>query len=151
MTDNQANSATRPTPTRQESTNPVFRDENTSVPVTPAAYTHPNPFSTDRDQSQFRRTTDSASRTRRPSSPTEAAKGASGDELLRRLSLVEERPGKPESQDADPKVTHANLHLSGNVISATFCVPYKISYASGEDWVCKRASHTSLQLTPRRK
>ena len=44
------------------------------------------------------------------------------------------------SQDADvveidPRTAHPGLHLSGNVISATFTIPYKIGYNAGADWV----------------
>ncbi|KAI9735908.1 MAG: threalose-6-phosphate phosphatase [Cirrosporium novae-zelandiae] len=76
----------------------------------------------------------------RPHSPTKVAAGAkSGAELLRRLSLVETpRPETPI--DTDPRELHPNLHLSGNVISATFCLPHTVGLKSRGQW----------ELTPRR-
>lgn len=76
----------------------------------------------------------------RPRSPTEVAKGASGEELLQRLRLADTRPQKTDVSDFDPRIAHPNLNLSGHIISATFCVPYKVAYAPGADW----------ELTPRR-
>lgn len=58
---------------------------------------------------------------------------ASGEEILRRLSLTDERP-KVSSRTKSRK-GYPGLELSGNIISATFCVPYKIDYGSGGDWV----------------
>ncbi|KAK4545038.1 hypothetical protein LTR36_003589 [Oleoguttula mirabilis] len=40
----------------------------------------------------------------------------------------------PDLADVDPRSAHPNLHLSGHVISATFCVPYKLGYTPGADW-----------------
>jgi trehalose 6-phosphate synthase/phosphatase len=66
-------------------------------------------------------------------SPSEAARGArNGAELLRRLSLVE-RP-KSEMLDVDPRTMYPGLRLSGNVISATVCIPYKVGYQFGGEW-----------------
>lgn len=76
----------------------------------------------------------SAPACRRPSSPTEAGKGASGEELLRRLSLAGTRAQKADATDVDPWTAHPSLNLSGHIISVTFCVPYKIAYAPGADW-----------------
>lgn len=75
----------------------------------------------------------------RPESPTEAAAGArSGEDLLRRLSLIGDPVGKPDLADVDPRAAHPGLNLSGGVISATFCVPYQIGYSPGLDWVSSR-------------
>lgn len=69
----------------------------------------------------------------RADSPSEVAKGArTGAELLRRLSLVD-RP-KSETVDVDPRVAYPGLRLSGNVISATVCIPYKVGYQFGGEW-----------------
>lgn len=64
-----------------------------------------------------------------------ARKEPSGMELLRRLSLTSDSPMSPE---IDPRVQHPGLHLSGRLISAAFCIPYKLSFQSGSDWVCER-------------
>lgn len=77
----------------------------------------------------------------RAGSPTEAAAGArSGEELLRRLSLVSDPSAKHDLADIDPRAAHPGLNLSGRVISATFAVPYNIGYSPGNDW----------ELNPRR-
>ena len=74
---------------------------------------------------------------RRTSSPAEATAGArSGEEILRRISLAAPSSNLPQVAALDPRAMHPGLDLSGNVISATFCVPYKINYASGGEWVC---------------
>lgn len=70
-----------------------------------------------------------------PGSPIEVAKGVkSGKELLRRMSLVE--AVKPEHLDIDPTAVHPGLNLSGRVISAAICLPYKLGHRAGADWVC---------------
>ncbi|KAK3718025.1 threalose-6-phosphate phosphatase [Vermiconidia calcicola] len=72
---------------------------------------------------------------RRPSSPAEAAAGArSPEELLRRLSLTRQSPEHQSAVDFNPRTAYPGLELSGNIISATFCVPYKINYGSDGDW-----------------
>ena len=98
--------------------------------------------------------------TQRPASPSEATTGArSGEELLRRLSLTDSVP-RPDQTLIDPYTAHPALGLSGNVISASFCVPYKIAYNPCGDWVrCydslikkvfSLANHQSQALSPRR-
>lgn len=161
---------TRPSAVRQETVNPALSEENTSIPVTPgitsAAYTDPNPFGNAFDkfeqqnqQSQQHNSPSGAGRPtwtadviapteppkgRRPSSPTEVAKGArSSEELLRRFSLNGEGSNHPDLADVDPCAAHKNLNLSGHVISATFCVPYKIGYAPGADWDLRSRRGTS--------
>lgn len=70
-------------------------------------------------------------------SPSEVAAGArSGEELLRRLSLIGDPNRKPDLADVDPRAAHPSLNLSGGIISATFCVPYSIGYTPGFEWVC---------------
>lgn len=62
--------------------------------------------------------------------PEQAAQGnPSGQDLLRRLSLV-------ELPEIDPRIQHPGLRLSGRLISATFCLPYKLYFEEGADWVC---------------
>jgi trehalose 6-phosphate synthase/phosphatase len=81
--------------------------------------------------------------TERPDSPTEVAKGArTGAELLRRLSLVNSVT-QPEAMDIDPQVSHPGLRLSGNVISATVCIPYSVGMRFGGDWELKARRGTS--------
>lgn len=62
-----------------------------------------------------------------------AGRGSSGMDLLRRLSLTSDSPMSPET---DPRVQHPGLRLSGRLISAAFCIPYKLNFQSGSDWVC---------------
>ncbi|KAF7585589.1 threalose-6-phosphate phosphatase, partial [Aspergillus hancockii] len=63
-----------------------------------------------------------------PVTPAEAAKDArSGVELLRRLSLRE----MPKVLEADLRQQHPGLRLSGRIISAAFCIPYKVYYRPG--------------------
>lgn len=65
--------------------------------------------------------------------PVRVAEGStSGAELLQRLSLA-------NASHATAAVTHPQDHpdldLSGRIISAAFCVPYKLGFQSGEPWV----------------
>ena len=69
-----------------------------------------------------------------PQSPTEAAKGTkSGADLLRRLSLVD-ATRQPVPQLTSPE-DHPDLNLSGRIISAAFCIPYKLGFKPKESWV----------------
>lgn len=74
--------------------------------------------------------------TDKPGVPESTVSGAkSGQDLLRRLSLVDgTRPTAPESL---PQQAHPGLHLTGRVISATFCIPYKLGFRPNSDdpWV----------------
>lgn len=68
------------------------------------------------------------------SMPSESRrKSSSGQELLRRLSLTGE--ASPVSPEVDPRTQHPGLQLSGRLISAAFCIPYKLYLQSGSDWV----------------
>lgn len=72
----------------------------------------------------------------KPETPAAAASGAkSGEELLRRLSLVDATP--PTVPESIPQQAHPGLHLTGRVISATFCIPYKLGFRPNSDnpWV----------------
>src|SRR5947209_6430932 len=77
---------------------------------------------------------DSQSSTESPNSPTEVARGArTRAELLRRLSLVNS-VSQPERMGIDPKTSHPGLRLTGNVISATVCIPYSVGLRLGGEW-----------------
>lgn len=45
----------------------------------------------------------------------------------------------PELSVLDPRGAHPELGLSGNVISATFCIPQSLKFKSGQDWVNRTA------------
>jgi trehalose 6-phosphate synthase/phosphatase len=80
--------------------------------------------------------TSSSSKSPRPSSPNEVAAGArSPEELLRRLSLAVQSTTDEQIVTFEPRTAFAELQLTGNVISATFCVPHRISYRSDGHWV----------------
>lgn len=70
-----------------------------------------------------------------PTSPAEAAKNAkSPRELLRRMSLM--GSSFPDLHDAeDPRQQYPGLKLTGRIISAAFCIPYKLHYRPGSEWV----------------
>ena len=141
---------------RQQADELTPRELDTKAPITPAFHSsrHVNPSSNVSEISsppqRFKDSTDDSpqwnanyiaptksTKGRRPSSPTEVAAGArSPEELLRRLSLAVQRPRQQSVTDVDPRLAHPGLSLSGNVISATFCVPYKINYAPDGEWVC---------------
>lgn len=170
----------RPPTERQDTGHPELSHVNTNIPVTPgihnSAYIDPNPSMTAASQYGLPpdRTASGASGAQwnsnyiepsqstngaRPSSPTEAAAGArSPEELLRRLSLTVQPSKRPSEADFDPRVAYPGLGLTGHVISATFCVPYKISYSPEGDWVRHDIRHvpmcsdtdTSQELTSRR-
>nr|POE77958.1 trehalose-phosphatase [Quercus suber] len=127
-------------------------DADNRVPVTPGIshYSYLDPMNSTRLSSR-----NTASQTRhnsstaesnvfvRPRSPTELAGGVKGEELLRRLSLAAQRQNESEDVDADPRIGHEGLHLSGHVISTTFTVPYKIAHKPGEAWELKPRRGTS--------
>jgi trehalose 6-phosphate synthase/phosphatase len=77
-----------------------------------------------------------------PGSPADAAKNAKSPiELLRRLSLGR----SPMIPDFDPREQYPGLNLTGRIISAAFCIPYKAGYRPGSDWVwCPHDLSTSL-------
>ncbi|EPS26584.1 putative alpha,alpha-trehalose-phosphate synthase [UDP-forming] [Penicillium oxalicum 114-2] len=68
-------------------------------------------------------------------------KMSSGEELLRRLSLTGD--ASPMTPEIDPRSQHPGLKLSGRLISAAFCIPYKVYHKSGSDWELKPRSGTS--------
>lgn len=137
----------------ESSDHPALQPSVTNVPVTPgvhlgghSAYTESSgepqnaklPFDSDQttpgpswnSNSYFAPKDESHA-----SSSTEAKAGAkSGEELLKRFSVVKESNGKGELADVDPQAAHPNLNLSGRIISATFAVPYSVGYTPGNDW-----------------
>ncbi|RLM01800.1 hypothetical protein CFD26_108651 [Aspergillus turcosus] len=75
-----------------------------------------------------------------PGSPADAAKNAKSPvELLRRLSLDR----SPMIPDFDPREQYPGLNLTGRIISAAFCIPYKVGYRPGSDWDLKPRPGTS--------
>ncbi|KAG9771991.1 glycosyltransferase family 20 protein, partial [Aureobasidium melanogenum] len=77
-----------------------------------------------------------------PESPANVAKGAdTGKELLRRLSLVDHKDA--EALDVDPRTAYPSLRLSGNVISATFCIPYQLTHGPQGEWGLSNRRGTS--------
>lgn len=66
-------------------------------------------------------------------SPSEAAAGAkSGVDILRRMSLT--AMGRRESL-SEIRAANPDLGVSGNIISATFNIPYSFKHHKGADWV----------------
>ncbi|KAI7970594.1 hypothetical protein EIK77_004620 [Talaromyces pinophilus] len=71
-----------------------------------------------------------------PMSPADAAEGVtSGPELLRRLSLIGGAHLTPATPVIDPRADHPGLQLTGRIISASLCIPYKVAHQAGQDWV----------------
>ena len=146
------NQAGRPQVPRLQSVNPVHHESNTSVPVTPgiqdwsevdrpylaaqaeetrreqrASQSQSRPVAVDDPNSQNEHSAEAIS-------PSQADSGArSPEEVLRRLSLNDSRPSAATLEDIDP-AQYPNLGLTGSIISATFCVPYKVSYKPDADW-----------------
>ncbi|EME42274.1 glycosyltransferase family 20 protein [Dothistroma septosporum NZE10] len=128
----------RPSAVRQETVSPALSEENRALqnPVTPTV--------SNEDRNPFAEVTAGVSRGNPPQHVLEAiganghADGAAGvqngEDLLRRLSLTGTTPSRQELQSFDPHATHPNLTLSGNIISAAFCVPYKIGYTTSGEW-----------------
>ncbi|KAK3110096.1 threalose-6-phosphate phosphatase [Teratosphaeriaceae sp. CCFEE 6253] len=155
----------RPPVQRSGTMNPAANPDNTSIPVTPGIETFDydqsrNPFSKAFDEQQPATQGWSSAtagpqwnanlpdpsdgpKGRRPSSPFKAANGASGEELLRRLSKAGQGGQYPQLADVDPRDAYPGLHLSGHVISATSTVPYNIAYRPGADWELRPRRGTS--------
>jgi len=79
--------------------------------------------------------------------PKQTPTGAqTGEELLSRLNRAGKQGAKKDLVDVDPRAAHPELNLSGQIISATFCVPYSLGYSPNTEWVsrdhgsCKNAS-----------
>ncbi|KAK2750875.1 threalose-6-phosphate phosphatase [Onygenales sp. PD_40] len=84
----------------------------------------------------------SGTRAKSPESPAEAARGAkSGADLLRRLSLMDATT--PPVSLSEPRAGHPGLRLTGRIISAAFCIPYKLTFRPGQDWELKNRSGSS--------
>ncbi|KAF1985889.1 glycosyltransferase family 20 protein [Aulographum hederae CBS 113979] len=146
--------APRPEPKRQD-THPALHPSITSVPVTPGVHTegHSAYFSNDSSageeqddhqpdpdatpgpawnaNSYFAPKEEEEREHRRKSrAPSKGDAGDhNGEDLLKRLSLANE-----SGQNVDPRVAHPGLNLSGGLISATFCVPYNVKFAPGNEW-----------------
>lgn len=71
-----------------------------------------------------------------------ATKGATTPaELLRRMSLI--KHARSESFEFDPREQYPSLDLTGNVISATFCIPYKVGLDANGEWNLQARPGTS--------
>ncbi len=71
-----------------------------------------------------------------------AAKGAKTPaELLRRMSLLGH--SRSQSFGFEPREQYPSLELSGNVISATFCIPHKVGFAANGEWDLQSRRGTS--------
>ncbi|ORY60815.1 trehalose-phosphatase [Pseudomassariella vexata] len=71
---------------------------------------------------------------RSASSPTQAMTGAmSHQDVLRRMSLSSKGRGRRESL-SDIQAAVPDLALSGNIISATFTLPYSLKYRPAGEW-----------------
>lgn len=79
-------------------------------------------------------------------SPGLAATDAkSAEDAIRKLTMAASGDaGKKELNDIDPRAAHPQLGLSGHIISATFVVPYNISFAPEKDWVSSATSASAL-------
>lgn len=137
--------SSRPSAARQDTSLPGhLREENISIPVTPSeeSYARPGTGSSNAPKhvleavgasGQQEYFSDRAGSANAPSSAQEAANGAkNGEDILRRLSLT---GSKPDFDSIDPRTAHPGLGLSGNIISATFAVPYKVGYTTSGEWV----------------
>ncbi|KAF2800617.1 glycosyltransferase family 20 protein [Melanomma pulvis-pyrius CBS 109.77] len=146
----------------EPSEHPALHPSITSVPVTPGVHltghsAYIEPEDTTRDTEPPPEAGDSASDPQwntnsyfapnageRSSSPTDVAAGArSGQDLLRRLSLIPDPSFKKELADLDPRAAHPGLNLSGRVISATFALPYNIGYTHDKNWELNTRRGTS--------
>jgi hypothetical protein len=120
---------------RQESVHPsLLRPE---VPVTPGIHlgSYAGDGHSDRGISYFSHDTDTQ---RNELGQSRGEAGAdSGQDILQRMSLSGGDNGEPSLADTDPRSAFPSLSLSGNVISATFCIPHSLEYRKGRDWVRK--------------
>jgi trehalose 6-phosphate synthase/phosphatase len=66
-----------------------------------------------------------------------------GVDLLRHLKLPIGGYLSPVTPLVDPRTTYPGLQLTGRIISAAFCIPYKVAFRPGSDWVRHIRSHTS--------
>jgi trehalose 6-phosphate synthase/phosphatase len=69
-----------------------------------------------------------------PRTAAEAVEGSrSGVELLSHLRLVD--VSYQDSPMWNPRLAHPGLQLTGRIISAAFCIPYKLGFCPEADWV----------------
>lgn len=114
---------------------PALQPNVTKVPVTPGDNLSGDYAYTDSEAARQNPAPGAASsKSYFPSQQGGSASGQTGEELLRRLSIVADPSFKEELADIDPRAAHPDLNLSGRIISATFAVPYNLAYAPGQDW-----------------
>lgn len=128
----------RPRPERQE-TNPALTEAMFGVPVTPSISNEdkfPSFHHTHLPQEVKPHLLEAVGAQGAPEygNGIDTNGSYSGDDVLRRLSLAT-ADHRADFQDFDPRASHPNLDLSGNVISAAFCVPYKVGYTATGEWV----------------
>jgi len=123
---------------------PHEREDVTKVPVTPGI--HLGTYHSDTSETSLRAGspsyfrphatgfTSSPDNLSNPQSPSEVAKNADSPvDILRRMSLknaLSRRESLTEIRQG-----HPDLALSGNIISATFRIPYAVKYKKEGDWV----------------
>ncbi|KAL1311044.1 hypothetical protein AAFC00_001259 [Neodothiora populina] len=128
----------RPLMDRNISINPALAPENTNIPVTPAGDAS--------GQSAYfdsRQQTPSEAQVNSLDFKNQQATNSTGEQSVPRSASIGEQPQQPDSADVDPRDAHPGLHLSGNVISASFCVPYDITHASEGEWILTSRRGTS--------
>ena len=128
------------------------RPSNTNIPVTPgislSTYQQPSPTLTNKPQSPSYFLRDPAQQDRHPKQESSDEKpsfikkllgGANvfkdemaDQEVLRRMSLSLRGPRESIS---DIRQVGPDLGLTGNVISATFVTPYRITHRKNGEWV----------------
>lgn len=126
----------RPRAERQE-THPALTEAMIGVPVTPSISNedrHPFFHHTRLPKDLPPHILESVGAQSDPEYSNGANGSSRGEELLRRLSLATSGL-EQNSQNFDPRAAHPDLHLSGNVISAAFCLPYKVGYTAAGEWV----------------
>lgn len=63
------------------------------------------------------------------------AESDSPENLLRRLSIVQNPRSDGSLPHTGPDILHPGTKVSGRIISVMFCVPHKIHYRKNADWV----------------
>lgn len=131
-----------------EDTHPALHPSITSIPVTPGidAFNEPNVDESPDVKTPTQENSSSGPQwnansyfapregAKAPDSPTQFASGArSPADLLRRLSLI--NSNRPAIREVGPTESHPSLHLSGGIISATFCIPHSVGFKTGAEWV----------------
>lgn len=128
-------SSPAPASAHAESGNPALQAPAVDPPVTPGiglgAYDSTPESRTSPPSASF--FADELARQDKPGAVGEAAE--SNQDILRRISLS----GAPQRRDSldeiDPRAANPSLHLSGGIISATFCIPHALQFIKGSEWV----------------